>query len=51
VYNEETGEEGVNSVTGDRLVMTFESDRLEHVLVESNPGQCTGVYKKKEEEN
>jgi len=43
-------EQGVNSVTGDRIILTFEGGRLERVKVESDPGQCMGTFTPKEEE-
>ena len=44
VHDEERDEEGVNTVSGDRIVLEFDGEDLERVLVESDPGQCTGVY-------
>lgn len=44
VQDEERGEEGVNTVSGDRIVIGFQGTKLARVLVESDPGQCTGVY-------
>ena len=48
VLDEETQEQGVNTVTGDRIVLTFDGEKLARVRVESDPGQCTGQYKHKE---
>ena len=44
VVDEDDLDQGVNSVTGDRIILTFDGDRLDQVKVESSPGQCTGVY-------
>ena len=50
IFNEEEREQGVNSVTGDRIVLTFIGDHLERVKVESDPGQSTGIFTPKEKE-
>jgi len=44
VYDETEVDQGVNSVTGDQIVLTFRGDQLEKVLVHSDPGQCTGLF-------
>ena len=44
VQDEESGEEGKNTVTGDRIVLDFDGEQLVRVHVQSDPGQCTGVY-------
>jgi lipopolysaccharide export system protein LptA len=44
IFDEEKNEQGTNTTTGDRIVLDFNKDRLERVIVESNPGQCTGVF-------
>lgn len=41
---EEENERGMNTVTGDRIIITIRGDQFERVQVESSPGQCTGVY-------
>ena len=41
---QERQEQGINTVTGDRLVLTFDGDRLDRVNVESNPAQSTGTF-------
>ncbi len=40
-------DEGVNSVTGDRIVLIFKDEKLSRVRVLSEPGQCMGTYKPK----
>ena len=44
LFDEEDKEQGTNTTTGDKIVLDFERDRLEKVIVESNPGQCTGLF-------
>ena len=45
VADEEGGsDEGINSITGDRLVMRFEKNQVVWVRVESKPGQSEGSY-------
>jgi len=44
IRDEDETVQGANDVTGDRIVMSFGSGKLETVLVESDPGQCTGEY-------
>ncbi len=46
---EERQEQGINTVTGDRLILTFDGDRLDRVNVESTPAQSTGTYRPKRE--
>lgn len=50
IFDEEEKEQGINSVTGDRIVLTFIGDHLERVKVESDPGQSTGIFTPKEKE-
>lgn len=50
IFDEEEKEQGVNSVTGDRIVLTFIGDHLERVKVESDPGHSTGIFTPKEKE-
>lgn len=45
IKDQETGEEGINSVEGDRIEMTFEQGELERIKVTSLPGQSSGIYK------
>ena len=47
--DDERVEQGVNSVTGDRIILTFAGDQLVRVIVESDPGQCMGTFTPKEE--
>lgn len=44
VTNENNDESGVVLVTGDRIVILFENDQTKRVIVESEPGLCTGQY-------
>jgi lipopolysaccharide export system protein LptA len=44
IVNKTDGTQGVNSVSGDRIVLTFTTGRLDRVQVESSPGQCAGAY-------
>ena len=37
-------EQGVNTATGDRIVLTFEGDKLKRVDVSSRPGTSTGKF-------
>lgn len=37
-------EEGINTITGDRLEMTFEDNQVSWIRVESSPGLCEGTY-------
>ena len=46
---EDRQEQGINTVTGDRLILTFDRDRLDRVNVESTPAQSTGTYRPKKE--
>ncbi len=50
VYDETEVDQGVNSVTGDQIVLTFRGDLLDNVLVRSDPGQCTGLFTPLEDE-
>jgi len=45
VKDQESGEEGVNSVSGDRIIIFFTQGELERVKVTSQPGQSSGIYK------
>ena len=38
------GQEGVNQLTGDRIVLEFVGGELRRVQVTSDPGKCTGKY-------
>ncbi len=49
IFDEEDNEQGTNTTTGDRIVLDFNEDRLERVIVESQPGQCTGLFTPVEE--
>jgi lipopolysaccharide export system protein LptA len=49
IIDQETGEEGVNSVNGDKIVMDFKKGELARVKVTSLPGQSSGIYKPVEE--
>lgn len=44
VREEDGGETGLNTVTGDRIEMRFDSNRVSWVQVKSDPGLCTGRY-------
>lgn len=44
IFNEEDVYEGTNMVTGDRIEMDFKEGALHKISVDSNPGQCTGIY-------
>ncbi len=44
IFNEQKEYQGVNSVTGDRIVLTLNEGNIEKIRVESDPGQCTGTY-------
>jgi lipopolysaccharide export system protein LptA len=44
LFDEEDKEQGTNTTTGDKIMLDFERDRLEKVIVESNPGRCTGLF-------
>jgi len=48
ISDEDSKDEGMNTVTGDRIVIQFKGDEINRVLVESDPGQSTGTYKPKE---
>lgn len=48
---EDTSEEGTNTVTGDRIVLLFEDEKLTRVRVISDPGQCLGTYKPKTDQS
>jgi lipopolysaccharide export system protein LptA len=43
LYEKDT-EQGMNSMTGDRISLFFRDNQLEWIKVESDPGMCTGVY-------
>lgn len=38
-------EQGMNTVTGDRIELFFDGDRLDRVVVKSDPAKCSGTYK------
>ncbi len=38
------GEQGVNTATGDRIVLIFEEDKIKRVEVTSRPGSSTGKF-------
>ena len=44
IFDEDGVEQGTNTTTGDKIVLDFNSDRLQKVIVESHPGQCTGQF-------
>ena len=44
VFDEQERYQGMNSVTGDRIILTLSDGNIEKIYVESNPGQCTGTY-------
>ena len=44
IREKDEDQEGVNVVTGDRLVLVIIGDRLRSVEVVSSPGESTGVY-------
>ncbi|HHS13812.1 MAG TPA: hypothetical protein ENN03_08630 [bacterium] len=49
IFDENEVNEGVNTVTGDRIILEFnEEGQVKQVLVESSPGLSTGEYKPKE---
>ena len=41
-------EQGVNTVTGDRIELFFDGDRLDRVVVKSSPARCSGTFKPNE---
>lgn len=41
-------EQGVNTVTGDRIELFFDGDRLDRVVVKSSPARCSGIFKPNE---
>jgi len=45
VKDQESGEEGINSVSGDQILIFFIQGELERVKVTSQPGQSNGIYK------
>lgn len=49
ISDEESKEEGINTVTGDRIVIHFKGDEINRVSVGSEPGQSKGTYKPKEQ--
>ena len=51
IFNEEDEFQGVNSVTGDHIILDFDKDDLKEITVMSDPGQCTGVYSPEKPEN
>ncbi|MBN2031617.1 hypothetical protein JW824_15405 [bacterium] len=44
IFNEQDEYQGMNSVTGDRIVLMLHDDRIEKITVESDPGLSTGTY-------
>jgi len=44
IADKESQEEGVNTVTGDYIVIYFKGDEIDRVSVESDPGTSTGTY-------
>ncbi len=44
VYDEQDEYQGMNSVTGDRIVLMLRDERIEKITVESDPGLSTGTY-------
>ncbi len=44
VFNEQDEYQGMNSVTGDRIVLMLRDDRIEKITVESDPGLSKGTY-------
>jgi hypothetical protein len=44
VIDEEEGQQGVNRITGDQIILVFDGDKLDQVTVLSNPGVCEGVF-------
>jgi lipopolysaccharide export system protein LptA len=45
IMDQDSGEEGVNSISGDHIVIDFEKGKINRVKVTSEPGQSSGVYK------
>lgn len=44
IFDEDGNEQGTNTTTGDKIILDFENDRLQEVIVESHPGLCTGLF-------
>lgn len=44
VDDDESDETGMNTITGDRIEMRFDSSRVSWVQVQSDPGLCEGRY-------
>jgi hypothetical protein len=48
---EEQGEDGLNRVLGDRIILYFKNKQLHRIKIESSPGLSLGTYRSLQQQN